>query len=97
MNALGLDWTPATKNGGSIAAGLGAIHSRLQPRANGTVGLKIFRGRCPNLVRELTSLVYDNRHIEEFDPACSTHAIDALRYGLLSRPSVARYVELAGI
>jgi Terminase large subunit, T4likevirus-type, N-terminal len=87
MNSLGANWEPAEKGPGSIAAGLSEIHARLRVRSDGTVGLKIFRGCCPNLVRELTSLVYDSRHVEEYDPACSDHAVSALRYGLTHRPA----------
>jgi len=86
MNRLKCRWSPAEKGQGSIAAGLSAIHSRLQTRADGGVGLKIFRDRCPNLIRELTSLVYDPRHIEEYDQSCPDHAVAAVRYGLLCQP-----------
>jgi len=96
MNRLGCKWTPCEKGTGSIVAGLSAIHARLQLRADKTPGLKIFR-TCRNLIRELTGLTYDQRQIEAYDAGCPDHAIAALRYGLLSRPSIARYVELAGI
>ena len=86
MNRLRCRWTPASKGAGSVAAGLSAVHGRLQLRKDGSPGLRIFRDRCPNLIRELTALVYDARHVEEYDPACSDHAVDALRYGLLDRP-----------
>jgi hypothetical protein len=97
MNRLGCKWTPVDKFPGSRLAGLSAIHQRLGKRNDGTVGLKVFRGCCPNLVRTLPALTYSTRNPEEVDPSCEDHAIDALRYGLLFRPSEARMVRLGGI
>jgi hypothetical protein len=97
MNRLGCKWTPCTKGADSVFHGLNAIHKRLALRSDGSPGLKIFKGKCPNLETELRGLIYDARHVEEYDQSCPDHAVSALRYGLLSRPSVARYVELAGI
>jgi hypothetical protein len=88
MNKLGCRWQPVEKYPGSRLAGLSAIHARLAFRDNGrSVGLKVFRGRCPNLVRTLSALVYSTRNPEEVDPSCEDHAIDALRYALLFKPS----------
>src|SRR5260370_15919318 len=97
MNRLGCNWTPCEKYPGSRLAGLSAIHQRLAKRADGSVGLKVFRGRCPNLVRTLPALVYSTRNPEEVDPSCEDHAIDALRYGLLFRPPEARMIRLGGL
>jgi hypothetical protein len=87
MNKLGCRWRAAEKGAGSVVAGLSAIHSRLQLREDGTPGLRIFRDRCPNLVRELTSLVYDPRGGEAYDGSCADHAVAALRYSLMNRPA----------
>ena len=87
MNRLKCNWSRAAKGPNSISAGLSAIHSRLATRPDGTVGLKIFRDRCPNLIRELTSLVYDPRHIEAYDQSCPDHGVAAIRYGLLFQPA----------
>jgi hypothetical protein len=98
MNRAGLEFSPSTKGAGSVFSGLSAIHQRLALRSDGSPGLKIFKDRCPNLVRELTSLVYDPRHVEEFDPSCSSHNVDALRYSLLDGPAAsARYVPIFGL
>ena len=83
MNEHRCGWKACEKPAGSIFAGLSAIHSRSQQRADGSVGLKIFRGRCPNLTRELRGLVYDPRNVEQYEMSCSDHGISALRYGLL--------------
>jgi hypothetical protein len=98
MNKLGCRWQPVEKYPGSRLAGLSAIHSRLALRDGGrSTGLRIFSDRCPNLVRELTSLVYSTTRPEEIAAGCSDHAVDALRYGLLYRPVEGRRVRLAGI
>jgi hypothetical protein len=98
MNKLGCRWQPVDKYPGSRLAGLSAIHSRLALRDGGrSTGLRIFRDRCPNLVRELTSLVYSTTRPEEIAAGCSDHAVDALRYALLYRPIEGRRVRLGGI
>jgi hypothetical protein len=86
MNSLGANWKEAEKGPGSIVAGLSEIHSRLRVRADGTPGLKFFKGLCPNTVNELVSLVYDKKSIESYDQGCADHAVSALRYGLTHRP-----------
>jgi hypothetical protein len=97
MNRLGCRWTACEKYPGSRLAGLSAIHQRLAKRKDGTVGLKIFRGRCPNLIRTLPALTYSTRNPEEIDPSCEDHAVDCLRYGLLFKPLEARMVRLDGL
>ena len=97
MNRLGCRWTPVEKFPGSRLAGLSAIHARLAVRADKTVGLKVFRGCCPNLVRTLPALVYSTRNPEEIDASCEDHAVDALRYALLFRPIRGGRVRLGGI
>ena len=86
MNSLGCNWRPVEKGRGSVLAGLSAIHARLAQRADGSVGLKLFREHCPNLVRELTAAVYSPNNPEEIDASCPVHSVDALRYGLSNRP-----------
>jgi hypothetical protein len=48
--------------------------------------LKIF-STCTNLIRTLPQLVYDDTHPEDVDTDGEDHAYDALRYGLMNRPS----------
>jgi hypothetical protein len=96
INDAGLWWPPCEKGAGSVFAGLSAIHSRLRLREDGSPGLKIFRGCAPNLVRELTGLVYDSRNVEAYDPNCADHAISALRYGLLYKAVVPQGTGEAG-
>ncbi|HEX5323038.1 MAG TPA: hypothetical protein VFW40_04570, partial [Capsulimonadaceae bacterium] len=50
--------------------------------------LKVFRGRCPNLIRTLPLMTYDERlgHLEDLDTSLEDHNCDALRYALMTRP-----------
>lgn len=44
---------------------------------------------CPNLIRTLPALVHDKTRVEDVDTHCEDHGPDALRYGVMSRPSPA--------
>jgi hypothetical protein len=59
------------------------------PGPNGamTAKLQILDGRCPNLVRTLPQQVHDDGKPEDINIDGEDHAPDALRYGLMSRPS----------
>jgi len=94
MNRLGCGFSAVEKFPGSRLAGLHAIHERLRKRADGSVGLKVFRGRCPNLIRTLPALVYSTKQPEEIDPSCEDHAVDSLKYGLLFKPLSAGRVRV---
>jgi hypothetical protein len=94
MNRLGCNWRAVEKGPGSRASGLHAIHQRLAKRDDGSVGLKIFRGCCPNLVRTLPALVYSTKNPEEIDSSCEDHSVDCLRYGVIFRPLTAGRVRV---
>ena len=61
--------------------------------SDGLPSLRIVKDRCPNLVRELLALHYSDpeTHVEGRKETWrgDDHAVDALRYGLSSRPSPA--------
>lgn len=42
---------------------------------------------CVNLIRTLPELIHDEKKVEDVDDKCEDHAPEALRYGLMSRPS----------
>jgi len=50
--------------------------------------LLIFRN-CENLIRTLPALTFDEHFVEDVGSHCEDHAPEALRYGLMSRPSPA--------
>jgi len=63
---------------------------RPYPAADGlssTASLQVMGDRCPNLVRTITQQVHDELRPEDLDTDGEDHAVDALRYGMMSRPS----------
>lgn len=51
-----------------------------------TAKLQVF-STCEELIRTLPSLVYDEHRVEDCDTDGEDHAADAVRYGIMSRPS----------
>ena len=41
---------------------------------------------CTNLLRTLPEMIHDSRNVEDIDGNCEDHAVESLRYGLMSRP-----------
>jgi len=63
------------------------IHEYLKVQQNGRPKLQIFN-TCRNLIRELQSIPLAKNNSEDVDTHASDHAYDALRYMIMSRPSV---------
>jgi hypothetical protein len=63
------------------------IHEYLKVQPNGRPKLQIF-STCKNLIRELQSIPLSKNNSEDVDTHASDHAYDALRYMIMSRPSV---------
>lgn len=67
------------------------VRQYLAPHTGGdgsrTALLQIVEGRCPELVRTLPALIFDDHRAEDCDQNGEDHAPDALRYGLMSRPA----------
>ncbi len=61
------------------------IHERLRFNEDGVPMLYIFDS-CPELIRTLPSLPYDERRVEDVDTRAEDHLYDALRYVLMARP-----------
>lgn len=84
MIRMGLNWVRADRSPGSRKAGKLRLHTYLAKDK-----IKIFN-TCPELIKELESLMLDPNNPEDVDKSKKTsipdHAYDALRYGLLSRP-----------
>jgi hypothetical protein len=51
-----------------------------------TAKLLIFRGKAPNLVRTLPTLIHDDHDVEDVADECEDHACEDTRYGCMSRP-----------
>ncbi len=55
-----------------------------------TAKLLIFRGKAPNLVRTLPTLIHDDHDVEDVAAECEDHAAEDVRYGVMSRPRTVR-------
>src|SRR5210317_782240 len=63
------------------------IHEYLKEQPSGRPRLQIF-STCKNLIRELQTIPLSKNNSEDVDTHASDHAYDALRYMIMSRPSV---------
>lgn len=71
-------------------AGWMRVREYLKPMDDGRPGLMIFE-TCQNLVRTIPNMLHDVKHNpEDLDTKLEDHAVDALRYGLMTRPRVHR-------
>lgn len=71
--------------------GWNALRSYLKPyykQDTLTAKLQVF-STCPELIRTLPSLIYDEHKVEDLDTEGEDHAADAIRYGIMSRPQPA--------
>lgn len=57
----------------------------MQPGSDGRPMLQIFSS-CQALLKEMASAIYDKNRPEDLDTTKDDHALDALRYGIMSRP-----------
>ena len=69
--------------------GWNRIRENLATAPDGIPYLQIFEN-CKNLIRTLPNLTYDEHDHEDVSDKCEDHAAEALRYGLMSRPSPAK-------
>ncbi len=86
MMREGVSWRQSDRTKGSRVAGKMLIHSYLQGAGPSGPNLFIF-DTCKELIKELESLPLDSKNPEDVDTKAQDHAYDALRYGLLSRPT----------
>lgn len=85
---------PLIKADNSRLAGWQRVRENLAKAADGLPYLQIFSA-CRNLLRTLPALYYDEHDHEDVSDRCEDHAPEALRYGLMSRPSPATKREMA--
>jgi len=85
MFELGLSWFPAEN---PRKAGWVELRRRLMERGgqSGKIpGIRICR-RCVNLIRTLPNAPADDNDPDDVDTKSEDHALDAIRYGVMSRP-----------
>lgn len=56
--------------------------------------LRVFPG-CENLIRTLPLMLHDKNKVEDLDTDLEDHAVDALRYALMSRPRAPKVADLS--
>lgn len=85
MRDEGIDWTPAKND---RLQSIMEIHNRLKED-----GLKITEN-CKHLIRTLPTLQTNLRRPEDFDTNGEDHAVDMLRYSIMSRPCIRNYGDI---
>jgi hypothetical protein len=90
MIAMGCRWRPSDRSKGSRTAGKNRLHELLRVNEDtGLPGLIIF-DTCRQLIADLPSIPSDPKGGDDIDDRYSSdHTYDALRYGIMSRPSPA--------
>lgn len=89
MMNVGCHWRPSDRSKGSRVNGKNELHRRLE--VNETTekpGIVIFN-TCVNLIAQLPLLQLDKNNPEDVDTKGEDHLYDALRYGIMSRPTPA--------
>lgn len=73
-------------------AGWLRVREYLKPDPKGVPGLRVFN-TCPNLIRTLPEMIHDKTRAEDLDTTLEDHIVDALRYGLMTRPRTVRVAK----
>lgn len=84
-----LSGVPLIKADNARVVGWQRLRENLADAEDGTPTLQIFN-TCTNLIRTLPALFYDEHDHEDVSDRCEDHAPEALRYGVMSRPSPSR-------
>lgn len=91
MILKGCRWRPADRSRGSRIAGKNEIHRRLQiDEYTGEPRMVIFN-TCRNLISQLPSIPLSKSNPEDVDTNSEDHLYDALRYGVMTRPSTGMF------
>lgn len=63
-----------------VKGGIDRVRNRLRLQGDGRPRLRVFRGRCPNLEREIAGYSWDPKRKDEAPLKINDHAMDGLRY-----------------
>lgn len=89
MMSVGCQWRPSDRSKGSRINGKNELHRRFEVNSiTEKPGIVIFN-TCVNLIAQLPLLQLDKTNSEDVDTKGEDHLYDALRYGLMSRPTPA--------
>ena len=84
----GCRWRPSDRSAGSRVAGKNELHRKLQGWDHQYEQPDlVFFSTCTNLIAQLPSIPLDKKNPEDVDTKSEDHLYDALRYGIMSRPS----------
>lgn len=83
---------PLLKADNSRVIGWQRVRENLADAPDGVPYVQIFEN-CTNLIRTLPTLFIDPHEREDVGDGCEDHAGEALRYGLMSRPSPAKLIK----
>jgi hypothetical protein len=90
MIGRGVIWRPADNKRVPQRGAMGGwdqVRSRLVGDADGRPMLLMF-STCRDLIRTLPAMQHDDARPEDIDTDAEDHSVDALRYGLMSRPFI---------
>ena len=91
MISKGCRWRPADRSRGSRVSGKNEVHRRLQVDTDTEAPRMVFFNTCKKLIEQLPSIPLDKRNPEDVDTNSEDHLYDALRYGVMTRPSSGIY------
>jgi len=87
---------PMRKGDNDRMSGWQRIHELLRPASDGTPWLTVeAEPQCAYLRRTLASAMCDKSNPDDVDTRGDDHALDALRYGAMSRPPLGRQITRA--
>jgi hypothetical protein len=87
MIMKGCRWRPSDRSKGSRVSGKNEIHRRLQVEEYTEEPRLVFFSNCTDLIAQIPAIPIDTKNPEDVDTKSEDHLYDALRYGVMSRPS----------
>lgn len=87
MIIRGCKWRPSDRSKGSVLAGKNEVHRRLSIDPDTGEPSLFIMDNCRNLISQLPALPLDKSNPELVDTHAEDHLYDALRYGLMTRPT----------
>lgn len=87
MILRGCRWRPSDRSRGSRVSSKNEVHRRLQVDPYTEQPRLVIFSNCVNLISELPTLPLDKKNPEDVDTTVDDHMYDALRYGVMSRPT----------
>jgi hypothetical protein len=87
MIMKGCRWRPSDRSKGSRVSGKNEIHRRLQVEEYTEEPRLVFFSSCTDLIAQIPAIPIDTKNPEDVDTKSEDHLYDALRYGVMSRPS----------